>query len=105
MIKRIVHLPAQLQVALLALKRDVLEERDVPVIRARQPDDVFWRVTEISPGRFCEDRGVEPSVETAVAARQDRIALDYEARAVAAARDVFSASQSVNACYCECLLL
>lgn len=54
MVEDVVQFPTQLQVTALALKRDVLEERDVPVVRARQPDDVFWRVTEISSGRSRE---------------------------------------------------
>src|SRR5581483_8315438 len=97
-VEDVVNLPPQLQVTGLAPERDLLEERNVPVVRARQADHVLRRVAEIALGGEREGRRVEPLHRAGqtvaedhlftVADRERRVADDDEARAVAAARDV-----------------
>lgn len=88
MVEDVLQLPPELQRGSLPFERDILEERDVPAVRAGQPDDVFRRIPEIAARRARKDRGVEPAGDVALAAINDRVARDDDARAVAASGDV-----------------
>src|SRR5262249_60481407 len=86
----------ELQVSRLALKRDVLEEREVPVVCARIAEDVFRGVPEIASSRAREYCRIDPLHEAAgrrrlFTVRKIRIALDDDTRAITAAGEVGSA--------------
>src|SRR6266540_6898523 len=88
MVEGVVYLPTELQAPRLALKRDILEEREVPVVRARIAEDVFRRVPEIASRRARKRRRIDPLHEAGggdflLIVREIRIANDDYTSAIA----------------------
>src|SRR5499426_4192138 len=93
MVEGVVYLPTELQAPRLALERDILEDREVPVVRARIAEDVFRRVPEIASRGARKRRRIDPLHEAGggdfpLIAREIRIADDDDAPAIPAAGDV-----------------
>src|SRR5437016_5270760 len=83
-IRQIVEFPAKLKFTHLALERETLEHRHIPVINPRTAHDAAADVARITPPRPGEHSGVEHLVEAPLAVREPRIARDIDVLAVAA---------------------
>ena len=59
-IEGVIYLPAQLQEPPFAKERNILEERNIPIMRTGQTEDVFRRVAKITFGWIRHGSGIDP---------------------------------------------
>src|SRR5262245_33450311 len=88
MVEGVVQFPPELQPARFAPQREILQQRDVPVVQARPAKYVLGGIPEAALRWASEGRRVKPPGEGPLAVRQSRPPQNDHPRAVTAARNV-----------------